>query len=331
MSLDPSEGSSRRSGGGSASGGAGASAASAAAAATAAAVNRPLIAVQEQYSAVIKQLFAMQQEGRLCDVWFVLHTADAGAPATAVASLDSGSLDDCDMADSSSSSSSSASFTSTGGVVRIPAHRAVLAASSAYFRTLFNSSMLEATATEIQLPGMRSPLAFRLVLEFLYTGKIMNPTPAPQAVARDAISLGNAHALMMDDAETAASSPAASDGTSPTSSSPSASARSAASIDAAADAILGVLELADLYGIDALHAACIHYLRQRVTVASCVRWLLFAARLPSCLELYQSCFSFLCRFVCVYMVFPSLNCIRICFEHHQTHFFRLVMLVAAHS
>jgi hypothetical protein len=307
MSLDPSEVRSRRSGGGSASGGAGASSSSSASAA--AAVNRPLIAVPEQHSAVIKQLFAMQQEGRLCDVWFVLHTADAGAPAPAVASIDSGSLDDCDMADSSSSSSGAAAHltaTGAGGVVRIPAHRAVLAASSVYFRTLFNSSMLEATATEIQLPGMRSPIAFRLMLEFLYTGKIMNPSPASKALAPDATArtsaalLGNAYAPMMDDAQPAWSASAA-DGLTPASSSSAASssssARSSASIDAAADAILGVLELADLYGMEVLHAACIHFLRQRVTVASCVRWLLFAARLPSCVELYQSCFSFLCRFV----------------------------------
>jgi hypothetical protein len=306
MSLDPSEVRSRRSGGGSASGGAGASSSSSASAA--AAVNRPLIAVPEQHSAVIKQLFAMQQAGRLCDVWFVLHTADVGAPAPAVASIDSGSLDDCDMADSSSSSSGAAAHliaAGAGGVVRIPAHRAVLAASSVYFRTLFNSSMLEATATEIQLPGMRSPLAFRLMLEFLYTGKIMNPSPAPTALAPDAMartsttSLGNAYGPMMDNVQPAWSA-AAADGPAPATSSSadsSSSARSSASIDAAADAILGVLELADLYGMEVLHAACVHFLRQRVTVASCVRWLLFAARLPSCVELYQSCFSFLCRFV----------------------------------
>lgn len=176
--------------------------------------HRPLISVSEQISSLIKTLFAMQQDGRLCDVHFV---------------LDDGT--------------------------RIPAHRAVLSAGSTYFRALFASSMMEATTDEIPLPGLRSSFALRMMIEFLYTGRILNPTLSAAA-----------------------------------------GSGSIASIDDVANAMLAVLELADLYGIDPLFAACAAFLKQRITVTNCVSWLCFTAQLPRCHELHQSCLAFFCRF-----------------------------------
>jgi hypothetical protein len=209
-------------------------AANAAALATAAA-NKPLISVSEQHGQVIKALYQMQQEGQLCDVHFVMHTDTANAGG----SLDCGSLD-CDMAVDQNT-------------IRIPAHRAVLAASSSYFRALFTSSMLDASSSEIEIPGIRSPQTFRLLIEFLYTGKIANPAPS-------------------DDPNVAPSAELA-------------------------DQILGVLELADMYAVEVLHSACIAFLRQRITVSNCLRWMYFTKQLGNCADLYQGCLAFFCRSV----------------------------------
>lgn len=157
-----------------------AAAAAASAAAIEAAKNRPQISVTEQHVQIIKTLFVMQQEGQLCDVHFVLHAdADTGAAsqltsAGGAVSFDTGSLDcDVNMA-AAAAAATTMMITNAAGerIVRIPAHRAVLAASSSYFRSLFTSSMIDASSSEIDLPGVRSPAAFRLMLEFLYTGKI---------------------------------------------------------------------------------------------------------------------------------------------------------------
>jgi hypothetical protein len=117
-------------------------------------------AVAEQSALILKTLYEMQQRGTLCDVTFVLDTPH--------------------------------------GEERIPAHKAVLASGSPYFLSMFTSAMRESSDEEVRLPGMRSPMAFRLLLEFCYTGKINQLAPASQ-------------------------------------------------VELQADAILGVLELADLY------------------------------------------------------------------------------------
>jgi hypothetical protein len=128
--------------------------------ATGTASSSHVFAVIEQSSLILKTLYEMQQRGTLCDVTFVLDTQQ--------------------------------------GEERIPAHKAVLASGSPYFLSMFTSAMRESSDEEVRLPGMRSPMAFRLLLEFCYTGKINQLAPASQ-------------------------------------------------VELQADAILGVLELADLY------------------------------------------------------------------------------------
>nr|XP_032832612.1 kelch-like protein 32 [Petromyzon marinus] len=58
------------------------------------------------------------------------------------------------------------------GARSFPAHRAVLAACSDYFRAMFSISMLESGAEEISLKGI-SALGLQHVLDFAYTGQIV--------------------------------------------------------------------------------------------------------------------------------------------------------------
>lgn len=52
------------------------------------------------------------------------------------------------------------------------AHRAVLAASSSYFRDLFNSSAGSKTPTVVELPPAVQPQSFQQILAFCYTGRL---------------------------------------------------------------------------------------------------------------------------------------------------------------
>ncbi|XP_051995280.1 nucleus accumbens-associated protein 1-like isoform X2 [Xyrauchen texanus] len=52
------------------------------------------------------------------------------------------------------------------------AHRAVLAASSSYFRDLFNSSSGSKTPTVVELPPAVQPQSFQQILAFCYTGRL---------------------------------------------------------------------------------------------------------------------------------------------------------------
>eukprot|EP00455_Lapot_gusevi_P012592 TRINITY_DN1600_c0_g2_i1.p1 TRINITY_DN1600_c0_g2~~TRINITY_DN1600_c0_g2_i1.p1 ORF type:complete len:762 (-),score=123.05 TRINITY_DN1600_c0_g2_i1:38-2323(-) len=172
--------------------------------------NKPLLHVADHIPASLKNLYLMQQDGVLCDVVFVIPRSHVGEEDE-----------------------------------RFPCHKAVLASTSHYFRALFTNNMFEAKAEEIILEGVHNPQAFRLLIEFLYTGKICQP--------------GNGEL-----------------------------------VEEVADSILGVLELADLYAVEPLFLACTTFLKQRVCVANCVKWLRFTAHLPNCTELYQTCLSFFC-------------------------------------
>ena len=52
-----------------------------------------------------------------------------------------------------------------------PAHKAVLAATSGYFRAMFTSGFKERSQSEIEIKD-RNPNAFEILLEFAYTGRV---------------------------------------------------------------------------------------------------------------------------------------------------------------
>ena len=62
----------------------------------------------------------------------------------------------------------------TIGERSFPAHRAVLAASSRYFKVMFTSGFKESSADKVNIDG--DPEVFECLLEFAYTGDLIVPT-----------------------------------------------------------------------------------------------------------------------------------------------------------